>query len=237
MTMNIPRSQSWIRDAQIKTLDDLIQDVGLKEYTIKLILEVFQRDNLDYIPANSFIGFFTSCKDIESYFLLEKLGLMFVDLPENPQTDTQIFITIFEWGIRDFIKLVPKEERDISFWSSSEAPIEQEIEIWKYERFDAVKGLVYFKNGQSIEISHNGKETDPYLLMKTVAKNVSKEWWYEDEILDDWNLGDTSDLPPEKVYQAAKSLQKKIASKTPLSDDSFLQTGGKKKMRVNPNCL
>jgi hypothetical protein len=105
-------------------------------------------------------------------------------------------------------------------------------EAWKYVQFHPKKGVVQFVEGV-ITISEGGKKTDVWLMMNTLSADPDREW-YEDEVLEDWALGEKADLTKNKVYQAAKTLKAKIAQVTSVKDFVIYDT---KKTRINPKYL
>ncbi len=215
-----------------------------KEKFLEYILE---KGYLDKYGSCFFIGFerdhFIDFQPLHTMFALERQGLLTIEtlgIAEPTNTPPPREFETYHYHAKVLLSPLLLEElsqmKAVSNRQGQNHELSQEDE-WKFDHFDEEKGQLFFKNGQCIEISQNGKETDHFLLMKTITRDVHKNWWHEDEILYDWNIGDTSDLPSNKVYQAAKSLQKKIASKTLLKENSFLEIAGKKKFRINRGCL
>jgi hypothetical protein len=102
------------------------------------------------------------------------------------------------------------------------------------------KGLLSI-NGKSVFISTKaGKENNPLRLLKTLTKS-SQKYWYEDEILADWEqvidkdgakyLRKQKRIPRHRVYHAARDLNTKILKDAGVRDFIEHDTS---KYRINP---
>lgn len=100
------------------------------------------------------------------------------------------------------------------------------------KNFDTQRGILKFAN-KDIEISKKNKETDAVLLLKTLIKEESSEWKYNDEILTDWGYHETDfeNLPKNKTYFAAQKLNNTIELETGIKDFIEYNTT---KARINP---
>jgi hypothetical protein len=74
-------------------------------------------------------------------------------------------------------------------------------------------GILNFQ-GKSIQFQI---DTDPYYLLKTIFKNPTKIWNY-DEIADDWGLSDEEKPPWKRFYNAGYQVNTKIAKETTVKD-------------------
>ncbi len=88
--------------------------------------------------------------------------------------------------------------------------------------------------GKEIQISKSN-DSDAARLMATLAKDIRKSW-HKDEIYDDWSydMDEQKNLPKQKIYQAALTIQTIIAQKTQTNDFLIFST---KEVRVNPKYL
>jgi hypothetical protein len=74
-------------------------------------------------------------------------------------------------------------------------------------------GILNFQ-GKSIQFQI---DTDPYYLLKTIFKNPTKIWNY-DEIADDWGLSYEEKPPWKRFYNAGYQINTKIAKETTVKD-------------------
>ncbi len=85
---------------------------------------------------------------------------------------------------------------------------------------DLDKGILVLANGQVIHISgQTGNENNPLRLLKTLVKDIGKEW-AEDEIMEDWEgvVSGNVNVPKDRIYQAYVNLRKKVESQTGIQD-------------------
>lgn len=88
------------------------------------------------------------------------------------------------------------------------------------QKTDLDKGILALANGQVIHISgQTGNENNPLRLLKTLVKDIGKEW-AEDEIMEDWEgvVAGNVNVPKDRIYQAYINLRKKVESQTGIQD-------------------
>ena len=98
------------------------------------------------------------------------------------------------------------------------------------EKFDSKTGILTF-GGKKIELSKNGKETDPVLLMKTLIKKEEWEWVHNDEIFEDWGIREDEQVSKNKIYFALQKINTTMGLVAQIDD--FIEWGTKK-ARINP---
>lgn len=98
------------------------------------------------------------------------------------------------------------------------------------EKFDSNTGILTFW-GKKIELSKNGKETDPVLLMKTLMKKEEWEWVHNDEIFEDWGIREDEQVSKNKIYFALQKINTTMGLVAQIDD--FIEWWTKK-ARINP---
>jgi hypothetical protein len=111
----------------------------------------------------------------------------------------------------------------------SKRQIKKSCKRTKYKISFSEDGILNFQ-GKSIQFQI---DTDPYYLLKTIFKNPTKIWNY-DEIADDWGLSYEEKPPWKRFYNAGYQVNTKIAKETTVKD--FLKLT-KKTVNINQKYL
>lgn len=98
--------------------------------------------------------------------------------------------------------------------------------------FNNDTGTILFM-GKEIEISKNGKETDPLALMRTLSKQKGSGYVYNDEILEDWgySIEEAKGASKNKIYHAGQKINQLVQIATGIEDFIEITTT---KARINP---
>ncbi len=86
--------------------------------------------------------------------------------------------------------------------------------------------------GKNIIIAKK-EESDPHKLIKTLFKDISKNW-NNDEILEDWGYSFDEDIKKNKAYQAGLRVNEIIAQETTIKDFLNVST---KSIKINEKYL
>lgn len=84
----------------------------------------------------------------------------------------------------------------------------------KKPHFDSKQSILHFQN--NVIVISNTKNTSPHYLLKTIFKNITKVWNY-DEIAEDWDE-EYDQKKWRKYYNASYETNEKIAKKTTIND-------------------
>ncbi len=103
-----------------------------------------------------------------------------------------------------------------------------------FEGFDSDRGTLHFA-GLKIAITASAKESYGKQLISTLQKEPG-QWWFEDQILDDWGYSDEEQkrLSKNRIYFVARQINQVVERKTQISD--FLEYTTEK-FRINPMYL